>query len=196
MNQPQTRAYEIRAGEKPLIVEGTAIVFNEPAKVGKYTERIAPGALDNVNLDGVTLLINHDGTGVPLARSPRTLALTVTDSGLDMRAELPDTEQGRSVYEAVRRGDLSQMSFAFDIGAQDIDEQARTVTITAISAVYEISIVNRAAYPQTNIQARNSAESEGKSMFNPIESAVLNTAAQAADTHASPEYRTAFFFRY
>ena len=43
MNQPQMRAYEIRAGEKPLIVEGTAIVFNEPAQVNGYTERIAAG---------------------------------------------------------------------------------------------------------------------------------------------------------
>lgn len=71
-----------------------------------------------------------------------------------MRAELPDTEQGRSVYEAVRRGDLSQMSFAFDIAHQEWDENKRERTITEIGKVYEISIVNRAAYPQTNVQAR------------------------------------------
>lgn len=132
----QTRAYEIRASEKPLIIEGTAIVFNEPAKIGKFTERIAPEALNSVNLDDVTLLINHDGKGIPLARSPKTLNLTVTEKGLEMRAQLPNTEQGRSVYEAVKRGDLSQMSFAFDIGAQEIDEKAKTSTITVISRVY------------------------------------------------------------
>jgi HK97 family phage major capsid protein/HK97 family phage prohead protease len=202
MNQPQTRSYEIQAGERPLIVEGTAIVFNKPAQINGYTERIAPNALAGVSLDDIALLINHDGAGIPLARSPKTLTLTITDKGLDMRAQLPDTEQGRAVYGAVKRGDLSQMSFAFDIGAQDVDAQARTATITVINAIYELSIVTRAAYPQTSVQARHQTMHAGKEenmmstqTFNPIESAVFDAAKGAgiADTHAAPEYRSAFY---
>ena len=150
----ETRAYEVRAAESPLVIEGTAIVFDQPADMHGFSERIARSALEHVDLNDITLLVNHDGTGIPLARSPKTLTLNVTDNGLEMRAELPDTEQGRSVYEAVRRGDLSQMSFAFDIANQVWDEQKRERTITEIGKVYEISIVNRAAYPQTNVQAR------------------------------------------
>ena len=195
MMQTQTRAYNVRASDKPLIVEGTAIVFDKPAKIGGYTEYISRSALDGVSLDNITLLVNHNGAGIPLARSPKTLSLTVTDTGLEMRAELPDTEQGRSVYEAVRRGDLSEMSFAFDIGAQDYDEQKRECTITQIAAVYEISIVNRAAYPQTNVQARagKGENTMNNNTFNPIESAVLNAAQTTPDTHAAPEYRSAFY---
>ena len=122
--------------------------------VYKRQERIERSALNGVNLDDVVLLLNHDGTGIPLARSPKTLALTVTDSGLEMRAELPDTEQGKAVYEAVRRGDLGQMSFAFDIAEQTFDPEKRERTVTQIGAVYEISIVTHAAYPQTHVQAR------------------------------------------
>ena len=187
----RTRAYEVRAGALPLVIEGTAIVFNAPADMHGYSERIAPTALDGVDLSDVTLLVNHDGAGIPLARSPKTLALTVTGSGLEMRAELPDTEQGRSVYEAVRRGDLSQMSFAFDIARQTYDQQKRERTITEIGRVYEISIVNRAAYPQTTVQAR--AGKEDDSMFNPIESAILNQTATITNPHNTPEYRSAFF---
>ncbi|NLU24710.1 MAG: phage major capsid protein [Clostridiales bacterium] len=193
MKQTQTRAYEVRASDKPLIVEGTAIVFDKPAKIGGYTEFISRSALDGVSLDNITLLVNHNGAGIPLARSPKTLTLTVTDTGLEMRAELPDTEQGRSVYEAVRRGDLSEMSFAFDIGAQDYNEQKRECTITKIAAVYEISIVNRAAYPQTTVQARAGKGENTMNNFNPIENAVLNAAQTTADTHAAPEYRSAFY---
>ena len=195
MTQMQTRAYKVRAGDKPLIVEGTAIVFDSPANMGSYTEYIARNALDGVNLDNITLLVNHDGAGIPLARSPKTMTLTVTDNGLEMRAELPDTEQGRSVYAAIQRGDLSEMSFAFDIGEQTFDEQKRECTITKIAAVYEISIVNRAAYPQTNVQARAGKEENtmNNTSFNPIESAVLNAATTNPDTHAAPEYRSAFF---
>jgi HK97 family phage major capsid protein len=193
MKQTQTRAYEVRASDKPLIVEGTAIVFDKPAKIGGYTEFISRSALDGVSLDNITLLVNHNGAGIPLARSPKTLTLTVTDTGLEMRAELPDTEQGRSVYEAVRRGDLSEMSFAFDIGAQDYNEQKRECTITKIAAVYEISIVNRAAYPQTTVQARAGKGENTMNNFNPIENAVLNAAQTTADTHAAPEYHSAFY---
>lgn len=115
----ETRAYEVRAAENLLVIEGTAIVFDQPADMYGFSERIARSALEHVDLNDITLLVNHDGTGIPLARSPKTLTLNITDSGLEMRAELPDTEQGRSVYEAVRRGDLSQMSFAFDIAHQE-----------------------------------------------------------------------------
>ena len=103
----ETRAYEVRAAESPLVIEGTAIVFDQPADMHGFSERIARSALEHVDLNDITLLVNHDGTGIPLARSPKTLTLNVTDSGLEMRDELPDTEQGRSVYEAIRRGDLS-----------------------------------------------------------------------------------------
>ena len=192
MKQTQTRAYNVRAADKPLIVEGTVIVFDKPADMGGYTEFIARNALDGVNLDNITLLVNHNGTGIPLARSPKTLTLTISETGLDMRAELPDTEQGRSVYEAIKRGDLSEMSFAFEISEYAFDEQKRECTITKIAAVYEISIVNRAAYPQTSVQARAGKEVKFMNHFNPIESAVLNTAAVNPDT--TPPRNTAAHF--
>ena len=122
----QTRSYEVRAAEKPLTLTGLAVVFDQPADLGGIKEVIAPDALRGVPLDDIVLITNHDGGQIPLARSPKTLSLTVTDKGLEMRAELPDTEQARAVYEAVQRGDLSQMSFAFDIGEYTFDEQTQT----------------------------------------------------------------------
>ena len=193
MNDTQTRCYEVRAAEKPLTLTGVAVVFNQPAKIGTMTEVISPDALRGVDLNDIVLITNHDGGQIPLARSPKTLALTVTEQGLEMTATLPDTEQARAVYEAVKRGDLSQMSFAFDIGAADYDEQTQTRTITQISKVYEISIVNYAAYTQTHVTARNAQEEE-KTMFNPI-TASLEKGSINTDTHNAPEYRSAFFKR-
>lgn len=190
--QTETRAYEVRAAAEPLVIEGVAVVFNEPAQMRGFVERIAPTALDGVNLDGIALLVNHDGSGIPLARSPKILSLQVTEKGLEMRATLPDTAQGRSVYEAVRRGDLNEMSFAFDIGQQTYDESRQERIITAISAIYEISVVNRAAYPQTTVQARNTDARKEGAMFNPITD-TLNHVQQNPDTHAVEEYRSAFF---
>jgi len=190
----EKRSYDIRAAG-PLTLEGTAIVFNEPAKIGNITEVIAPDALRGVDLSDVVLLTNHDGAQIPLARSPKTLTLTITERGLEMSATLPDTEQGKAVHEAVKRGDLSQMSFAFDIKQSTFDEATQTRTITEIGRVYEISIVNYAAYPQTNVTARNAAnnESEVNSMYNPVTAALDASQAQTRDITATPEYRQAFF---
>lgn len=188
----EKRAYEIRATDKPLTLEGLAVVFDEPASVGGITEIIARGALDGVDLSDIVLVTNHDGGQIPLARSPRTMRLTVTDKGLEMSATLPDTEQARAVYEAVKRGDLSQMSFAFDIDESTLDEATQTRTITKIGKIYEVSIVNYAAYEKTTVEARNAQKKEENSMFNPVLSS-LEKNATSPDTHAAPEYRRAFF---
>lgn len=191
-NEKQTRCYEVRAAEKPLTLTGVAVVFNQPANIGGVKEVIAPDALRGLDLDDIVLITNHDGGQIPLARSPKTLSLTVTEQGLEMSAELPDTEQARAVYAAVKRGDLSQMSFAFDIGNYTFDEQTQTRTITQISKIYEISIVNYAAYTQTNVQARAGKEEKTMSNFNPI-TASLEKGSINTDTHNTPEYRSAFY---
>ncbi len=188
----ERRNLEVRATDDRTL-EGIAVVFNQPAQIGAMTEIIHPDALRGVDLDGIVLITNHDGSGIPLARSPKTLALTVTDKGLEMRASLPDTEQARAVYEAVKRGDLSEMSFAFDIGAADFDEQTQTRTITQISKVYEISIVNYAAYKQTHVTAREAQKGKVNDMFNPITATLEANHNPATDTHNTPEYRTAFY---
>lgn len=187
----EKRNYEIRTAGEPLKLTGVAVVFDQPAQIGNVTEVIAPEALRGVDLSDIVLITNHDGAQIPLARSPKTLTLEITDKGLEMRAELPDTEAGRAVYEAVKRGDLSQMSFAFDIGDSTFDEATQTRTVTKISKIYEISIVNFAAYKQTSIQARAEKQEE-RAMYNPI-TASLEKGVANPDTHATPEYRTAFF---
>ena len=34
----QIRSYEVKTDEKPLVLEGMAIVFDRPAKIGEITE--------------------------------------------------------------------------------------------------------------------------------------------------------------
>lgn len=194
----ETRNYEIRASGAPMTLEGIAVVFGKPAQIGdpsragSITEIISPDALRGVDLNDVVLLTNHDNAALPLARSPKTLSLTVTERGLEMKAVLPDTEQARAVYEAVKRGDLKEMSFAFDIGDSTFDQSTQTRTITTIGRIYEISIVNYAAYKATTVEARNAQKEEGQHMYNPI-TASLEKNSPNPDTHATPEYRAAFF---
>lgn len=168
----EIRTAEIRAqaptaeGANGLIIEGVAIVFDTPTTIhdpaGDYIEVIKRGALDKADLSDSRLLYNHDFSRVPLARTPKTMQFSITDKGLEMRAELPNTEEAKSVYTAVKRGDLTGMSFAFTVpdGGDSFDAKTNTRTITKIAKVYEVSLVNFPAYPTASAEAR-SARAEG-----------------------------------
>lgn len=156
----EVRAEQPAAEGEKLILKGTAIVYDKPTTIndpfGGYTEIIKRGALDGADLTDTRLLYNHDMSKVPLARTPKTMQLIHGAAGLEMVAELPDTEEARSVHTAVKRGDLSGMSFGFKVpvGGDEYDPKTNTRTIHKIEKVYELSICPFPAYPQTSVEAR------------------------------------------
>lgn len=161
----ETRA-EGTAEPKALVLVGMPIVFDTPTiindpLVGSYTEIIESRALDGVDLSDTRLLYNHDVAKVPLARAPKTMSLTVTEKGVEMRAELADTEDAKAVYTAVERGDLDGMSFGFKVpeGGDTYDRETRTRTIHKIEKIYEVSVVAFPAYASTSVEARAALES-------------------------------------
>ncbi len=148
------------------IIEGHAAVFNRQTNVcGFFYEVIDVGAFDKADLRDVPLMVNHDFSKIPLARSRRnngnsTLTLTVDDVGLAIRAVL-DTENNadaRAVYSAVERGDLDGMSFAFVVDGeewQNLDTDTPTRRIKSISKVFEVSACTFPQYESTDITARS-----------------------------------------
>ncbi|MED0665673.1 HK97 family phage prohead protease [Bacillus badius] len=160
-------------GDSSLILSGRPIVYDQPTTIkapfGEYIEVIKRGALDNADLSDVRLLYNHDMNKIPLARTPKTMTLELDPAGLNMRAELPNTEDGRSVHTAVGRGDLSGMSFAFKVpkDGSHFDAKTNTRSITKIEKVYECSVVAFPAYPQTSVEARSAIESTWEALKAP-----------------------------
>lgn len=148
-----------------MTLTGTPIVFDTPTRIntpdGAYTEVIKAGALDGAELTDSRLLWAHDDKRVPLARTPKTMTFNVDPTGLHMTAQLPDTEAAREVYEAVKRGDVTGMSFAFTVapGGDTWSDDGTTRTITKISKVYEVSVVPYPAYAETSVEARNARQS-------------------------------------
>lgn len=160
----ELRYAELRpSGISDLVLVGNPVVFETPATInledgGTYTEIIHRGALDACDLSDSTLIYNHDTTRVPLARAGRTMTLQVNEKGLYMRAELADeSAQAREVYSAVRRGDLTGMSFAFVVpdGGSRYDATTNTRHIDRIAKVYEISVCPWPAYPTASVEARD-----------------------------------------
>lgn len=179
----EIRIAELRAIGSPiddnaLILEGRPLVYDHPTVIkepfGSYTEVIRAGALDEADLSDTRLLYNHDLSKVPLARTPKTMRLETDQAGLRMVAMLPDTEEGRSVHTAVKRGDLSGMSFAFVVadGGSHYDPKTNTRVITKIKKILECSVVPFPAYPTTSVEARAEIQEAWDELQSPERAAV------------------------
>lgn len=164
MLQPEERVKEVRIREvrateeaEQMIVEGYAIVFDEPTDIG-FIEVIERGALDNCDMSDVCLKYNHEDTFLIMARTRnKSLQLEVDDHGLKIRAELIDTQSNRDVYKSIQAGLLDKMSFAFlvsDANWDTVDGQDIR-RITGISKLFDVSVVDVPAYDQTEIYARS-----------------------------------------
>jgi len=159
-------AFEVRAEENEqhgTYITGTPIVFNQETDLGFCSERIDPNALAETDLKDVRFLIGHNTSMIPLARSRNnnensTMQMSVTDEGMDIRVDL-DTEnnaEARALYSAVKRGDMSGMSFMFTVDKdswENTDTDYPKRTILSIRKVYEVSAVAFPAYEGTSIQA-------------------------------------------
>lgn len=144
---------------------GRPIVYESRTNLGWYDEIIADGALEETDLRDVRFLVNHNTDMIPLARSRNnndnsTMKLEVVPGqGMDIRVDL-DTDyntESRNLYSAVKRGDISGMSFMFSVDGDkwdDIESDHPTRTITKIGRVFEVSAVTFPAYSATSITAR------------------------------------------
>ena len=153
----ELRTAEVRAaGDDSLVVEGYASNFDVEYDLGYFKESVARGAFDDVMQDDVRFLLNH--TGAPLARTTNgTLELSVDQTGLKYRAALADTQDGRDLYKLIKRGDITQSSFAFTIDGDEWSEDRSTRTITKIGRLLDTSAVTYPASPSTTVAARNMA---------------------------------------
>lgn len=165
-----TRAYnfEIRAENNEKngdFITGRPIVYNSMTDLGYFKEVIEAGALDKTNLKDVRFLVNHNTDMIPLARSRNnnensTMQMEVDKDGMAIRVNL-DTEnnsEARNLYSAIKRGDITGMSFMFTIDKEEwegLDTDMPTRRIKAISQVYEVSAVTFPAYESTEISARD-----------------------------------------
>ena len=160
------RDVEARADGEGMRLAGYAAVFNDSSVPLPFKESIAPGAFRKTlsETPDVRLLINHEG--LPLARTKNgTLTLEEDERGLRFEADLADTQEGRDIYELVKRGDVDQMSFAFRVIRQKWnDDRSRRVLTEVSLADGDVSVVTYPAYPTTTVEAREHIKEAIKAM--------------------------------
>jgi len=199
-------AFDVRAEQNEdhgTYITGTPIVFGQTTDMGWYEESIDRDALKDTDLKDVRFLVGHNTSMIPLARSRNnnensTMQMSVTDEGMDIRVDL-DTEnnaEARALYSAVKRGDMSGMSFMFTVDKDswtDIDTEYPKRTIISIRKVYEVSAVAFPAYEGTSIQAAAEGDTLD-SVKASLESARQQLAEERA-AQAEQERRTALLER-
>jgi len=151
----KTRADD--GGEK--VIEGYFAVFNTETELwrGAY-EEIAPGAFDNTMSNDIRALINHD-TRLVLGRNNKSgsLDLKVDSRGLWGSVKInPEDTDAINLYSRVKRGDVDQCSFGFNILNEETDfrEDGTVKWILKEIDLHEVSVVTFPAYAETGVQAR------------------------------------------
>lgn len=151
-------------------VSGYATTFNS-----KYTlwedpmmridEQVDAHAFDGCDMRDVIFQYDHEGR-VFARTSNDTLKLTADSHGLKVDAYLGGTEIGRNLYEEIKGGYTSKMSFGFHVKADEIKEEeldGKTIytrTIKEIDKLYDVSAVSLPANDGTEISARSLKDGE------------------------------------
>ncbi len=144
-------------------IEGYAALFNSRTEIWPgFFEEIAPGAFKNaIGKSDVRALFNHDQNRILARTSSGTLQIGEDDKGLWYRFEMPDTTEGNDLLTMIKRGDISQSSFAFTVKASEWIEENDNTTLRIIKEceqLFDVSPVTYPAYQDTSVTARKKAE--------------------------------------
>ena len=160
---------EVRSdSSQNYIVEGYATTFNDPYTLWeepgfKFQEVVDSKAFNGTDTSDTIMQFDHAGH-VYARISNGTLQVAPDDHGLKVRADLGGTEIGRQLYEEIKGGYTTKMSFGFTVDNDDKqvdetgDKQVITRTILHVKKLYDVSAVSLPANDTTEISARQYGE--------------------------------------
>lgn len=150
-------ARELRSDGRTLY--GLAAPYDQPAKIGPFTERIARGAFGKVLRDKGDIMLLRDHKMDQLLARTGNGSLTLEDAadGLRFRATLAEFTAADDALAQARAGLLAGCSIGFYVRGETWSGNRDQRTLQDVELI-EISAVQSAvAYPQTSIAARSRA---------------------------------------
>lgn len=152
-------------GGEAMTIIGHASTFDDPYDLGPFEEQVASTAFDRaIRDDDVRALYNHDPNHVLGRTKSGTLRLSKDDVGLVSEIDLPAS--ATNVREAIRRGDVDQMSFAFRVTKESWEERDDDKPLRTLEEVelWDVSPVTFPANPNTDVGMRSlqSARTEAR----------------------------------
>ena len=150
--------FKTREDGEALVIEGYFAVFNSIYDMGcGMTESIAPGAFTKSLSNDIRALTNHDSTLVLGRTKAHTLELREDSHGLWGKITInPNDRDAMNLYERVKRGDVDQCSFGFNIVSEETDfrEDGSVHWTITETDTHEVSVCTFPAYEETAVSAR------------------------------------------
>lgn len=145
--------------EGDMTIEGYFAVFNKETELFRGAfEEIDSGAFDATLGNDIRALINHD-TSLVLGRNKAgTLQLKTDSYGLWGSIKINGGDMDAvNLYERVKRGDVDQCSFGFDIVSEETEFRDDGTIKWKIKEIdlHEVSVCTFPAYEDTGVQARH-----------------------------------------
>ena len=156
-NQMEKRIFNIETrvdsteDGRDLVVGHASVYDSRSNNLGGFYEFIERGAFTEelITNSDVRALINHDPNLILARNTSGTLNLTADERGLKYEFEMPETSYGKDLAISMKRGDITQSSFAFTVAEDDwsTDDEGNNIrTIKKIDRLYDISAVTYPAY--------------------------------------------------
>lgn len=147
-------------------ISGYFATFSDVYEIAPgLTESIAPGAFSRTLGGDIRALVNHDTTLVLGRTKAHTLELKEDERGLwgDITIN-PNDGDAMNLYERVKRGDVDQCSFGFEIVSEETEVRPDGSVHWTLKEVnlFEVSACTFPAYKETNISARYADRDEIK----------------------------------
>jgi len=158
--RPIRTEFQTREDGGNRTIEGYFAVFNSIYEIAPgMTESVERGAFSRSITGDIRALTNHDTTLVLGRTKAHTLELREDEHGLWGKISInPNDVDAMNLYERVKRGDVDQCSFGFEIVEQETefrDDGSIHWTIKDVN-LFEVSACTFPAYQETNIAARAS----------------------------------------
>ena len=116
-------------------------------------ERFERGCFDGCDMSDI--IMQYDHAGKVMARTSNgSLLVEVTDEGLFVAADLGRTEAARDLYEDIKAGMVTKMSWRFRTGTYYFDQENRTIVHKTVKKIYDVAPVSIPANDDTEINAR------------------------------------------
>ena len=149
-------AAEFRVDPDDPRITGYAAVFNTWTDIGGwFRESIRPGAFaKTIKEADVRALWNHDANYVLARNKSGSLKLREDDKGLAVEIDPVPAQWANDLLTSMRRGDVSQMSFGFQVNKQEVDYDKDERILVDVT-LFDVSVVTYPAYPTTTAQVRS-----------------------------------------
>ena len=168
--QAQSRALTLFSSEHAQCIESDHYVDGYAALYEPYVlyydwdnnpvyERFEPGCFDECDMSDNIMQYDHEGK-VLARNSNGSLVVEADSTGLFFAADLSRTEAARNLYDEVKAGMVTKMSWRFRCGNYYFDKDSRTIVHLTVKKIYDVSAVSIPANDDTEINARAWADGE------------------------------------